>query len=143
MKSRSINGTCPSVPTATSTVGFASIPLPTSNPSQALGTTNNECAASNSLNVTYQVPGSQLVFRKECGLNYPFNDLGRVPMTNMNDCLNMCAMLHESPQSSLGPCIGVAWVFGSKQGTGDQFCWFKYSKGGAVANSTTESAWLV
>jgi hypothetical protein len=121
---------------------FSSVPA-TSDAAQGLGVARVECPVTTS-NATYNVPGTNLTFIRSCdGNNYPQGDLGKIPMTNMEDCLKLCAALNISPQSSLGPCIGVVWVYRGRQGVDDNFCWMKYQKMGSDPGfGNLESAWL-
>lgn len=65
-------------------------------------------------------------------------------MTNMADCLLQCAAQKIRPQGSAGPCVGVSWVYGQRQGVNGEACYLKYSKGGATYDDPKiESAFLV
>ncbi|UQC87736.1 uncharacterized protein CLUP02_13255 [Colletotrichum lupini] len=99
------------------------------------------CQASE--NKTYTVPNSNLRFVRECGNNYPMNDLGHIPLTRMEDCMNLCAALAVTTQSADGPCVGVAWVTAGKQGTDENYCWLKSAKGAPDPKANIEAAWLV
>ncbi|KAF4783767.1 hypothetical protein HER10_EVM0000051 [Colletotrichum scovillei] len=94
-------------------------------------------------NKTYTVPNSNLRFVRECGNNYPMNDLGHIPLTRMEDCMNLCAALAVTTQSADGPCVGVAWVTAGKQGTDENYCWLKSAKGAPDPKANIEAAWLV
>nr|XP_036574330.1 uncharacterized protein CTRU02_15705 [Colletotrichum truncatum]KAF6780745.1 hypothetical protein CTRU02_15705 [Colletotrichum truncatum] len=120
---------------------FNSIPLP-KQASSIPGEATTNCPNLASDNKTYTPPGSNLRFVRECGNNYPQNDLGYIPMTTMEDCLNLCAALSVTTQSSKGKCIGVAWVTAGKQGTGENYCWLKNAKGAADPKDNIEAAWL-
>ncbi|KAI8213679.1 hypothetical protein K4K54_001045 [Colletotrichum sp. SAR 10_86] len=125
---------------ATST-GFTSIPLP-QQASSIFGEATSNCPNLSAENKTYSVPGSNLKFVRECGKNYPFNDLGYIPLTRMEDCMNLCAALSVTTQSADGPCIGVAWVTAGKQGTDQNYCWLKGAKGSPDPKANVEAAWL-
>jgi hypothetical protein len=125
---------------AAPTGSFTAIPLP-DEPS-GLGITRPLCPGSNETYTT--VEGTDLRFYHECGINYPFNDLGNVPMTSMSDCLIQCAAQNIRPQGAAGPCLGVSWVFGKRQGVDGEACYLKYAKGPATyENEQVESAFLV
>lgn len=72
--------------------------------------------------------------------------MGQVPLTRMEDCMNLFAALQISVQSVHGHCVGVAWKTGkknSRQGEGNNFCFLKYEKGLKGGGSETiESAWI-
>ncbi|TDZ33122.1 hypothetical protein C8035_v006054 [Colletotrichum spinosum] len=135
-----------SATTASSTAGatptsFTSIPLP-EQASSILGEVTTNCPNLSSENKTYTPPGSNLRFVRECGKNYPFNDLGYIPLTKMEDCINLCAALYVTTQSADGKCIGVAWVTAGKQGTDQNYCWLKSAKGSPDPKANVEAAWL-
>ncbi|KAF6783769.1 hypothetical protein CMUS01_16653, partial [Colletotrichum musicola] len=143
--SASASGTASETPTSasasTTPTAFTSIPLP-QQASSINGEATSNCPNLSSTNKTYTPPGSDLKFIRECGNNYPFNDLGKIPMTRMEDCINLCAALYATIQSSDGKCIGVAWVTAGKQGTDENYCWLKAVKGGADPKANVEAAWL-
>jgi hypothetical protein len=122
---------------------FSAVPTMLASPQAGLGVARVECPVTTA-NASYTVPGTNLKFVRECsGSNYPGGDLGKIPMTNMQDCLKMCAAMNLMPQSSLGPCIGAVWVYEGRQGTDDNFCWLKYMKPKPDPGFTDlESAWL-
>ncbi|KAK3395179.1 hypothetical protein B0H63DRAFT_445227 [Podospora didyma] len=96
-------------------------------PNKAPGTPSPQCP--NNLPTTevdYKVPGTNLTFRRFCETDYPGSDLAQMPATSMLDCLALCAQLNIYQTSTLGPCVGVSWVYGDgKQGTGTSFCYPK------------------
>lgn len=107
-----------------------------------LGVPQPRCPGSNLTETA--IEGTDLVFRHECGINYPFNDLGNVPMTTMADCLNFCAAQNVRPQGSQGPCIGVSWVYARRQGVDGEACYLKYDMNSPTyGHEFTESAFLV
>jgi hypothetical protein len=71
--------------------------------------------------------------------------MGRFPVSNMADCMALCAQLSLYPSSSLGPCVGVTWVYGDgAQGLGNSFCFPKSLVNlNGTARNGTESAWIV
>lgn len=100
------------------------------------------CPGSNETFTT--VEGTDLRFYHECGINYPFNDLGNIPMTSMADCLIQCAAQNIRPQGSSGPCRGVSWVYGKRQGVDGEACYLKYAQGDPTYETLkVESAFLV
>lgn len=124
---------------AAPTGSFTAIPLPEE--PQGLGLTRPLCPGSNETFST--VEGTDLRFYHECGVNYPFNDLGNIPMTSMSDCLIQCAAQNIRPQGSSGPCIGVSWVYGKRQGVDGEACYLKYAQGDPTyENVQIESAFL-
>ncbi|GKT97056.1 hypothetical protein Ct61P_14906 [Colletotrichum tofieldiae] len=92
---------------------------------------------------TYTVPNSSVRFVRECGNNYPMNDLGKIPLTRIDDCMNLCAALAVTTQSADGPCVGVAWVTAGKQGTDENYCWLKGAQGSPDPKANVEAAWIV
>ncbi|OHE90773.1 hypothetical protein CORC01_13913 [Colletotrichum orchidophilum] len=139
--SASAAATASSSSASSTPTSFTSIPLP-GQASSILGEATTNCPDLSSENKTYTVPGSNLRFVRECGNNYPTNDLGHIPLTRMEDCMNLCAALAVTTQSTDGPCIGVAWVTAGKQGTDENYCWLKSAKGAPDPKANIEAAWL-
>ncbi|KAF6819625.1 hypothetical protein CPLU01_13003 [Colletotrichum plurivorum] len=110
---------------------MTSIPLPRQ-ASAVYGQAKTNCPYLKPENSTYTAPGSNIRFKRECGPDYPGEDIGQVPMTRMEDCLNMCAALRVSVQSSRGPCMGVSWRTETKQGQYADYCCVRCA-GGAPA----------
>ncbi|KAI3538340.1 hypothetical protein CABS01_08155 [Colletotrichum abscissum] len=127
---------------SSTSTSLAYIPLP-GQASSILGEATTNCPDLSSENKTYTVPNSNLRFVRECGNNYPMNDLGHIPLTRMEDCMNLCAALAVTTQSADGPCVGVAWVTAGKQGTDENYCWLKSAKGAPDPKANIEAAWLV
>lgn len=127
--------------TTRSNMGMVSIPIP-QQAGSGKGVANVTCPDSDG--ETFRVPGTTLEFTRECGVNYPFSDLGNIPMTNMEDCMMLCASQYVSPQASAGGCIGVVWGYEGRQGNGGSSCWLKYSKGepDGDGDAKVETAWL-
>lgn len=82
-------------------------------------------------------------------MDYTGQDIGYVPLTTMEDCMNLCAALQISVQSAMGPCVGVAWKTSGnnsdRQGLDSNFCYLKSGKnrkGRKGSGITTESAWI-
>ncbi|GKT42930.1 uncharacterized protein ColSpa_03111 [Colletotrichum spaethianum] len=71
------------------------------------------------------------------------NDFGKIPLTRMEDCMNLCAALAVTTQSVDGPCVGVAWVTAGKQGTDENYCWLKGAQGSPDPKANVEAAWIV
>lgn len=118
-----------------------SIPIPkeaTSTKGQAIP----NCPNLDPENSTYTVPGTGLRFRRECGANYAQGDLGRIPLTRMEDCLNLCAALQVSVQSFKGRCMGVVWTTPGNNSRDDSYCWLKYERTSGDARLNVEAAWI-
>lgn len=64
-------------------------------------------------------------------------------MTNMNDCIMLCAAQNVRPQGSQGPCVGATWVFRNRQGLDGSMCWLKYQKNAREYDENVETAWLM
>ncbi|KAK1590312.1 uncharacterized protein LY79DRAFT_221319 [Colletotrichum navitas] len=127
-------------PTASSSLAFdLSQPAETGTP---IGL--NKCPGSGS-QLTYQVPGTNLTFSKDCGTDYPFNDIARVPAKNFEECVRFCAAFSLQPQSRKGPCRGVVYISPGEQGADSIWCWMKYNQntGQKRAKDYTESAWIL
>lgn len=126
---------------------FTSIPLfQEASPVQGVGRLN--CPGLSPENRTYAVPGaSWLRFRRDCGSNYPGGDIGQLPLTRMEDCLNLCAALQVTVQSVKGRCIGVVWKTATRPSdplASANYCWLKYAKGQGFADDPeVEAAWIV
>jgi hypothetical protein len=84
-----------------------------------------------------------MIFIRECRINYPRSDIGWLPMSNIADCISLCAVLNLGPQGVLGSCVGVGWVYAGLQGTENNYCWFKSQKGLSNVETDVEAAWLV
>ncbi|KXH68272.1 hypothetical protein CSAL01_12004 [Colletotrichum salicis] len=138
--SASASATASSASSTSTTLAY--IPLP-GQASSILGEATTNCPDLSSENKTYTVPNLNLRFVRECGNNYPMNDLGHIPLTRMEDCMNLCAALAVTTQSADGPCVGVAWVTAGKQGTDENYCWLKSAKGAPDPKANIEAAWLV
>lgn len=127
--------------------GMTSIPLPQeASPIQGVGRLN--CPGLDPQKSTYSVPGAPwLRFRRECGMDFGGGDLGRVPLTRMEDCLNLCAALRFSVQSTKGPCVGVVWTTPTRPDDPEadvKFCWLKSSKNsGRTGRPEAEAAWIM
>ncbi|KAF6817073.1 hypothetical protein CMUS01_12167 [Colletotrichum musicola] len=94
------------------------------------------------------MPGAPwLRFRRDCGSNYPDGDIGRLHLTRMEDCLNLCAALQVTVQSVKGRCISVVWKTATRANDPlayANYCWLKYSKGQAFADDPeVEAAWII
>ncbi|KAM0329501.1 hypothetical protein ACHAQA_004810 [Verticillium albo-atrum] len=146
--SASVSGSASASASASTTTGasttsasdFTAIPIPTQ-ASAGLGVTDPGCPGVNG--TEFEVPGTDLVFERICGVNYPGNDIGMLPMTRMDDCLLLCASQNISPQGAAGSCLGVVWGYGGRQGTNAAFCWLKFGKTDGEVAEDTETAWLV
>ncbi|OHF03038.1 hypothetical protein CORC01_01796 [Colletotrichum orchidophilum] len=102
----------------------------------------NKCPNTGST-LTYEVPGTNLTFSKDCGTDYPFNDIAQVPAKNFDECVRYCAAFSLQPQSIKGPCNGVVYIRGDDQGE-DNYCWIKYTKNTSPnAKDFAESAWIL
>ncbi|GKT51542.1 uncharacterized protein ColSpa_11723 [Colletotrichum spaethianum] len=127
-------------PTASASVAFdLSKPAETDTPISL-----NKCPGSNS-ELTYEVPGTNLTFSKDCGTDYLYNDIAQVPAKNFEECLRYCAAFNLQQQSRKGPCKGVVYIFKGEQGEDSNWCWMKYTKNNVDngAKDYTESAWIV
>ncbi|OLN81075.1 hypothetical protein CCHL11_09396 [Colletotrichum chlorophyti] len=104
----------------------------------------NKCPGVSS-QLTWEVPGTNLTFSKDCGMDYMFNDIAQVPAKNFEECVRYCAAFSLQPQSRKGPCKGVVYIFKGEQGEDGNWCWMKYSKNTqqSGAKDYTESAWLL
>ncbi|KDN62590.1 hypothetical protein CSUB01_05478 [Colletotrichum sublineola] len=127
-------------PTASPSVAFdLSQPAETDTP---IGL--NKCPGSGS-QLTYEVPGTNLTFGKDCGTDYLYNDIAQVPAKNFEECVRYCAAFNLQQQSRKGPCRGVVYIFRGEQGEDANWCWMKYNKNTAQkgAKDYTESAWIM
>ncbi|TIC98783.1 hypothetical protein CH35J_005034 [Colletotrichum higginsianum] len=104
----------------------------------------NKCPGSGS-ELTYEVPGTNLTFSKDCGTDYLYNDIAQVPARNFEECVRYCAAFNLQQQSRKGPCKGVVYIFKGEQGEDGNWCWMKYNKNTAQkgAKDYTESAWVL
>ncbi|EFQ33910.1 uncharacterized protein GLRG_09054 [Colletotrichum graminicola M1.001] len=104
----------------------------------------NKCPGSGAL-LTYEVPGTNLTFSKDCGTDYLYNDIAQVPAKNFEECVRYCAAFNLQQQSRRGPCRGVVYIFLGEQGEDANWCWMKYNKNTAQkgAKDYTESAWIM
>ncbi|KAK2002109.1 hypothetical protein LX36DRAFT_568908 [Colletotrichum falcatum] len=104
----------------------------------------NKCPGSGS-QLTYEVPGTNLTFSKDCGTDYLYNDIAQVPAKNFEECVRYCAAFNLQQQSRKGPCRGVVYIFKGEQGVDANWCWMKYTKNTAQtgAKDYTESAWIL
>ncbi|KAK1984681.1 hypothetical protein LZ30DRAFT_779628 [Colletotrichum cereale] len=104
----------------------------------------NKCPGSGS-KLTYEVPGTNLTFSKDCGTDYLFNDIAQVPAKNFEECVRYCAAFNLQQQSRKGPCRGVVYIFKGEQGEDGNWCWMKYNKNTVQngAKDYTESAWIL
>ncbi|KAK2028360.1 hypothetical protein LX32DRAFT_663956 [Colletotrichum zoysiae] len=104
----------------------------------------NKCPGSGS-QLTYEVPGTNLTFSKDCGTDYLYNDIAQVPAKNLEECVRYCAAFNLQQQSRKGPCRGVVYIFRGEQGEDANWCWMKYNKNTVQkgAKDYTESAWIM
>ncbi|KAK1531854.1 hypothetical protein CPAR01_11503 [Colletotrichum paranaense] len=104
----------------------------------------NKCPGSSSV-LTYQVPGTNLTFSKDCGTDYLYNDIAQVPAKNFEECVRYCAAFNLQQQSRKGPCKGVVYIYEGEQGEDSNWCWMKYTKNMVQngAKDYTESAWIL
>ncbi|KAF5505051.1 hypothetical protein CGCS363_v004112 [Colletotrichum siamense] len=103
-----------------------------------------ECGTSSS-KPTWEVPGTNLTFEKDCGSDYIYNDIGKVPTTNIEECIRLCAVFNVNKQTELGRCAGIVYLYKDDQGNDDPYCWLKYTKNTnqILSKDYTESAWIV
>lgn len=82
--------------------------------------------------VTYAVPGSTKVFKRECNVNFVGGegDLGlqNATVLSMTECLNLCAQATD--------CVAVNFNYQPQ-------CWLKQYLGTASSGDLMESAYLV
>ncbi|KAL2874879.1 hypothetical protein SGCOL_009999 [Colletotrichum sp. CLE4] len=104
----------------------------------------NKCPGTSSA-LTYEVPGTNLTFSKDCGTDYLFNDIAQVPAKNFEECVRYCAAFNLQQQSRKGPCKGVVYIYEGEQGEDSNWCWMKYTKNMVQngAKDYTESAWIL
>lgn len=106
------------------------------------GVARADCPRNDDLN--YTVPNTNLTFTRSCKMDLTDNDLGRLPVLTMADCLAICAQMNLYPSSGQGPCLGATWVFGDTQGMGISYCYPKFNVSSKGKDRTdVESAILV
>ena len=124
--------------------------MSTSAPDEA-GKASLECPLSTT---TYTVPRTNLTFQRQCGIDYAGSgllqttasangDMGKIPLSTMEDCLAVCAQLNLYNPSMYGPCIGVSWSNARPQGEGNSYCWLKNKTTTSNQNANVESAILL
>ncbi|KAF9880114.1 hypothetical protein CkaCkLH20_02068 [Colletotrichum karsti] len=93
----------------------------------------------------WEVPGTNITFEKDCGSDYIYNDIGKVPTTNIEECVRLCAVFNLNKQTELGRCAGIVYLYKDDQGNDDPYCWMKYTKNTnqILSKDYTESAWIV
>ncbi|TDZ49705.1 hypothetical protein CTRI78_v007903 [Colletotrichum trifolii] len=93
----------------------------------------------------WEVPGTNLTFEKDCGKDYIYNDIGNVPMANIEECVRLCAVFNLNKQTELGRCAGIVFLYKDAQGNDDPYCWLKYTQNTnqILSKDYTESAWIV
>ncbi|KAF6843001.1 hypothetical protein CMUS01_02497 [Colletotrichum musicola] len=135
----------PTTSTAPSATATAQAVLDLSKPAPTdTAIRKGECPTSSS-KPRWEVPGSNITFEKDCGKDYIYNDIGKVPTANIEECVRLCAVFNINKQTELGRCAGVVYIYKDDQGNDDPYCWLKYTQNTnqILSKDYVESAWIL
>ncbi|KAL0944883.1 uncharacterized protein CTRU02_202770 [Colletotrichum truncatum] len=93
----------------------------------------------------WEIPGTNLTFVKDCGKDYIYKDITKIPTRNIEECIRFCAVYNLNQQTDLWRCAGIVYLYRDDDGGNNPFCWLKYAQNTdqILSKNYAESAWIV